>query len=129
MTVAQGIPTACNLCYANCGVLVQLDEPGKRIDRVKGDKAHPVSKGYTCNKALALDYYQNGRDRITSPLRKNAEGGFDEIAWDEAFSEIGAKLKVISAAHGTYKVMYYGGAVRGTIWVALTRGRPCGPWA
>ncbi len=113
MTDAQWIPTACNLCYANCGVLVQLDETGKRIERVKGDKAHPVSKGYTCNKALALDYYQNGRDRIMSPLKKNADGGFDPISWDQAFSEIGAKLKTIGAEHGPDKVMYYGGGGQG----------------
>jgi hypothetical protein len=30
-------PTACNLCYANCGILVRLDETGRVIEKVKGD--------------------------------------------------------------------------------------------
>ena len=32
-------PTACNLCYINCGILVQLDESGRQIVKVRGDKA------------------------------------------------------------------------------------------
>ena len=57
--------TACVLCGSNCGVLVQLGGTDNReIVRVRGDKAHPSSKGYTCNKTLQLNYYQNGRDRL-----------------------------------------------------------------
>ncbi|MEM7268934.1 MAG: molybdopterin-dependent oxidoreductase, partial [Pseudomonadota bacterium] len=113
MSQPEWIPTACNLCYANCGVLVQLDDDGRSIIRVKGDKAHPASKGYTCNKALALDYYQNGRDRIMTPLKRNPEGGFDPITYDQAFSEIAEKLKAIEAAHGPARTLYYGGGGQG----------------
>ncbi len=70
MTDTQFHPTACNLCYANCGVLVQLDDTGTQIVKVRGDKAHPVSKGYTCNKAARINFYQNGKDRLTTPLRR-----------------------------------------------------------
>ena len=48
--------TACVLCSCNCGVEVRLD--GRDITRVKGNKAHVGSKGYTCEKALRLDHYQ-----------------------------------------------------------------------
>ena len=64
--------TACILCSVNCGIEVQLD--GRRLARVRGDKAHPASRGYTCEKALRLDHYQNGRDRLTTPLRRRADG-------------------------------------------------------
>ena len=30
-------PTACNLCYANCGILVKTDNDSKSIVKVKGD--------------------------------------------------------------------------------------------
>ena len=50
--------TACILCECNCGIEVQLD--GRTLDRIRGDKAHPASQGYTCNKAMRLDHYQNG---------------------------------------------------------------------
>jgi anaerobic selenocysteine-containing dehydrogenase len=55
-------PSACILCECNCGILVRLGgEDGRRFDQIRGDKAHPASKGYTCQKALRLDHYQNGR--------------------------------------------------------------------
>ncbi len=63
-------PTACILCECNCGVEVLLGDDG-RFERIRGDRAHPASAGYTCNKALRLDAYQNGRTgRITRPLRR-----------------------------------------------------------
>ena len=94
-------PTACGLCYANCGVLVQTGgEDGRRILRVKGDKNHPVSKGYTCNKALELDYYVHGRDRLASPLRRREDGTFEEIDWDTAINEVAQKLSAIRDEHG-----------------------------
>ena len=44
----QWKPTACILCECNCGILVQLGGPdGRRFEQIRGDKAHPASKGYT----------------------------------------------------------------------------------
>ena len=55
-------PTACILCGCNCGILVRLGgDTGRRFEQIRGDKGHPASKGYTCQKALRLDHYQNGR--------------------------------------------------------------------
>ena len=42
------------------------------FERIRGDKAHPASKGYTCEKALRLDHYQNGAHRLSSPMRRRA---------------------------------------------------------
>ncbi|GAB5489064.1 MAG: molybdopterin-dependent oxidoreductase [Parasphingorhabdus sp.] len=107
-------PTACGLCYANCGVLVQTGgEDGRRILRVKGDKNHPVSKGYTCNKALKLDYHIHGRDRLTSPLRRKDDGTFEEIDWDTAINEVSAKMAAIRDEHGGDKIFRYGGGGQG----------------
>ena len=61
-------PTACILCECNCGIEVRLGgDDGRRFERIRGDKAHPASQGYTCEKALRLDHYQNGRHRLTQP--------------------------------------------------------------
>src|SRR5215207_148534 len=68
-------PSACILCECNCGVEIRLGDDGHTFERIRGDKAHPASKGYTCEKALRLDYYQNGRgERLMSPLRRRADG-------------------------------------------------------
>lgn len=107
-------PTACGLCYANCGVLVQTGgEDGRRILRVKGDKNHPVSKGYTCNKALKLDYYVHGKDRLSSPLRRKDDGTFEEIDWDTAIREVASKMAAIRDEYGGDKIFRYGGGGQG----------------
>ena len=111
---AEWKPTACNLCYANCGVLVQTGgEGGRHIVKVRGDKAHPASRGYTCNKAMRIDYYQNGRDRLTAPLRRRADGSFEEIDWDTAIREIAGKMMAIRDTHGGDKIFRYGGGGQG----------------
>ena len=67
-TAGEWHPTACVLCSINCGLEVRIEGP--TIARVRGDKAHPGSQGYTCEKGLRIDHYQNGPHRLTSPLRR-----------------------------------------------------------
>lgn len=86
MTSSDWLPTACILCECNCGIVVQVDD--RRLARIRGDKAHPGSAGYTCNKALRLDHYQNNRARLSSPMRRRADGTYEEIDWDTAIVEI-----------------------------------------
>jgi len=109
--MAEWSKTACILCSINCGVEVQLD--GRRLARVRGDKANPRSQGYTCEKALRLDQYQNGRDRLSAPLRRRPDGGFEPIDWDTAIGEIAAKMKAVRAAYGGETIFYYGGGGQG----------------
>jgi len=107
-------PTACILCECNCGISVLLGEDGRSFAKIRGDRAHPASQGYTCNKALQLDRYQNGRvGRLTAPLRRNAAGGFDEIDWDTAIAEVTERLGAVRDAHGGEAIFYYGGGGQG----------------
>ena len=71
MTVEQ---TACILCSRNCGLRVEIE--GARIQSVRGDDAHPVTKGYICQKAARLRYYQEHADRLEHPLRREPDGTF-----------------------------------------------------
>jgi anaerobic selenocysteine-containing dehydrogenase len=82
--------TACILCSQNCGIEVELE--GRHLVRIHGDRAHPASQGYTCEKALRLDAYQNARDRLTTPLRRRPDGSFEAIDWDTAIAEIAERL-------------------------------------
>ena len=106
--------TACILCECNCGLEVQLGGEGDRhFTRIRGDKAHPASKGYACEKPHRLDYYQNGPDRITSPLRRKDDGTFEEIDWDTAIREVAARLSALRDEHGGETIFYYGGGGQG----------------
>ncbi|WP_319450169.1 MULTISPECIES: molybdopterin-dependent oxidoreductase [unclassified Mycobacterium] len=103
--------TACILCECNCGIVVQLDD--RKIAKIRGDKDHPASQGYTCNKALRLDHYQNNRNRLTTPLRRRSDGSYEEIDWDTAISEIAEGFEAIRDNHGGDKIFYYGGGGQG----------------
>ena len=106
--------TACILCECNCGLEVQIGgEGGRHFTRIRGDKAHPASKGYACEKPHRLDYYQNGPDRITSPLRRRDDGSFEEIDWDTAIREVAARLGAVRDEHGGEAIFYYGGGGQG----------------
>ena len=103
--------TACILCECNCGIVVQLED--RTLAKIRGDKEHPASQGYTCNKALRLDHYQNNRSRLTSPMRRRPDGSYEEIDWDTAITEIAEGFKHIRDTYGGDKVFYYGGGGQG----------------
>lgn len=103
--------TACILCECNCGIVVQVED--RTLARIRGDKNHPASRGYTCNKALRLDHYQNNRNRLTSPMRRRPDGTYEEIDWDTAIAEVVAGFRAIADTHGGDKIMYYGGGGQG----------------
>ncbi len=106
--------TACILCECNCGLEVQIGgEDNRHFTRIRGDKAHPSSKGYACEKPHRLDYYQNDPDRITSPLRRKDDGTFEEIDWDTAIGEVAARLAAVRDEHGGETIFYYGGGGQG----------------
>ncbi|MCA9699263.1 MAG: molybdopterin-dependent oxidoreductase, partial [Myxococcales bacterium] len=107
-------PTACILCECNCGLEVQLGgEEGRHLHRIRGDKAHPVSRGYACEKPQRLDRYQHARDRITMPLRRRADGSFETIDWDTAIREVATRLAAVRDDHGGESIFYYGGGGQG----------------
>lgn len=111
--MAEWKQSACILCECNCGIEVQLDESEQHIARIRGDKAHPASAGYLCQKASGLDLYQNGKDRLTSPMRRRADGSFEAIDWDTAIREVSARLLGVRDTYGGDKIFYYGGGGQG----------------
>jgi anaerobic selenocysteine-containing dehydrogenase len=106
--------SACPLCTLNCGIEIRLGVDGRTFDRIRGDKAHPISQGYTCEKALRLDHYQNGQtDRVLHPMRRRADGTFERIDWDTAIREVAARLVAMRDTHGGASIFYYGGGAQG----------------
>ena len=103
--------TACILCSLNCGIEVKLD--GRRITRVRGNRDHVASQGYACEKAQRIDFYQNGRDRLTGPLRRRRDGTFEEVDWDTAIREVAAGFLKVRDQWGGASIFYYGGGGQG----------------
>ncbi|MCC7076817.1 MAG: molybdopterin-dependent oxidoreductase [Acidimicrobiia bacterium] len=103
--------TACILCSINCGLEVRTE--GREITRVRGDKDHPLSRGYTCEKGLRVGHYQDSTHRLTSPLRRRADGSFEEVDWDTAIAEITGRFAAVRDTHGGESIFYYGGGGQG----------------
>src|SRR5438034_11814538 len=111
MTARKWLKRACNLCYINCGIEVLVNEG--RLEKVRGDRSSPKSQGYLCNKATRIPYYAHHRDRLTTPLRRRADGGFDEIEWGVAIAEIAERLRDIVDRYGGKSIALYGGGGQG----------------
>ena len=90
MTPAPHQKTACILCAVNCGIEVRIED--RHITHVRGDREHPSSAGYLCQKAQQLDHYQNHDGRLSTPLRRRADGTFEAIGWDTALREIAERM-------------------------------------
>jgi anaerobic selenocysteine-containing dehydrogenase len=108
---AEWKKTACIICSLNCGLEVQTE--GGRIVKARGDKDHPTSQGYVCEKSQRMDFYQNGGDRISSPKRRRGDGSYEDIDWATAMREIAEKLAAIKSHHGGASILYYGGGSQG----------------
>ncbi|MCB1193529.1 MAG: molybdopterin-dependent oxidoreductase [Leptospiraceae bacterium] len=103
--------SSCILCDNNCGIEIQVEN--REFKSFKGHKAHPASEGYVCQKPGRLNYYQNHSLRLTSPLKKQSDGSFQEISWDQAIEEIAEKLLEIRGTHTGKALAYYGGGGQG----------------
>ena len=86
MTGTQHTPTFCRICEPLCGMIATVED-GKLI-ALRPDKDHPVSQGFACPKGIAFADLHNDPDRVTTPLRKQADGSFEPVSWDAAMTAI-----------------------------------------
>jgi anaerobic selenocysteine-containing dehydrogenase len=102
--------TSCPICYHNCGLEIQTE--GHRITKVRPDKEHPRTQGYICRKGMKVGYFQDHKQRLKHPLKKQGDT-FVEISWEQAISEIASKLKDVINKHGPRSFGYMGGGGQG----------------
>src|ERR1022692_4718407 len=96
-------------CPDACAVLVTIDATGKAT-RLRGDPAHPVTRGFLCGKVARYLERVYAPSRLLYPLRRTGskgEGRFVRVAWDEALDEIAARLKAIAAEFGPEAILPY----------------------
>jgi anaerobic selenocysteine-containing dehydrogenase len=104
-------------CYDACGIEVAVRDG--RIRHVRGDRAHPVSRGRLCRKCATA---YNGvvldpAARLTAPLVRSGpkgEGRFEPVSWEEALTSIAGRLRglpgdtVLNAHYtGTFALLGY----------------------
>lgn len=95
-------------CPDACSVLVTVED-GKAT-RLRGNPAHPVTRGFLCGKVARYLEREYAPSRLLYPLRRagaKGEGRFVRVAWDEALDEIAARLKAVAAQFGPEAILPY----------------------
>ncbi len=88
---------------------MEIDVDGDSIVALRGDANDPLSRGYVCPKAFALQDLHEDPDRLRAPLRKTADGGWEELEWSEALDYAAERIRAVQTAHGRDAVAYYAG--------------------
>src|SRR5438874_1060324 len=99
----------CRVCTSQCGILV--DVAGDEVVKVRGDRDHPVTHGYTCPKGRALKEMHHHPRRIERPMLRTA-AGLQAASWEAVLGDLGPRLRRIVDAHGPAAVgIFYGSGV------------------
>ena len=99
--------TYCRICESVCGMVATVEDG--RLVALRPDKDHPLSEGFACQKGIAFSEVVNDPDRVTTPLRRTPDGGFEQVGWDQAMADIALRLSEIHARHGAASIGWYAG--------------------
>jgi anaerobic selenocysteine-containing dehydrogenase len=98
--------TYCRICMVQCGLVVDI--AGDQIIKVRGDRDHPLTRGYTCPKGRATGEAHHLSGAITHPMMRK-DGALVPVSWDAALDDIAAKLRATIDTHGSDSIgMYFG---------------------
>src|SRR5574341_311238 len=90
------VPTVCFNCESACGLLAYVDKTSYEIKKFEGNPVHPGSRGRNGAKGPATHNQTYDPERILYPLKRvgaRGEGKWKRITWDEALSEISARMR------------------------------------
>ncbi|WP_198541147.1 molybdopterin-containing oxidoreductase family protein [Parafrankia soli] len=97
----------CRVCTSTCGILV--DVSGQEVIRVRGNRDHPLSQGYTCSKGRALPQMHHHPERIERPLMK-VDGTLRPTTWEACLDDIGTRVRGILDRYGPEAVGVFFGS-------------------
>ena len=93
-------------CPDTCAMLVTVAD-GRALE-VRGDPAHPFTRGGLCVKVNNYVDKVYSPDRLLHPMRRSGpkgSGRFERISWDEALDEIAARFRETIATSGAEAIM------------------------
>ena len=100
------VRTGCPYCGTGCGLVAKVS--GGRVVGVSGDPVHPVNRGATCRKPLALPEALLAADRASTPLwRDGRDERWRERSWRQVTGELARRLEQIAGADGPDAIALY----------------------
>lgn len=98
--------TACpRNCYSTCSFRIFVDDGHVvNIEPLTENKATPEG---ICLKGLSYIERANSPERIIYPQKRNGNGTFSRISWNEALSIIAQKLEYFKKEFGQQSVLFY----------------------
>ncbi len=96
-------------CPDTCSLLINVDESGKG-SKLRGDPAHPITRGFLCGKVARYLEHQYSSERLLYPQRRigaKGSGRFARISWDEALDEIAHRLQHLASEFGPESILPY----------------------
>ncbi len=106
------IPSICFNCESACGILAYVDQETLAVRKIEGNPVHPGSRGRTCAKGVVTPNQLDDPDRILYPLRRTGERGegrWEQVSWNEALDEIGARIRKAIVEGRRNELMYHVG--------------------
>jgi formate dehydrogenase major subunit len=106
--IDHGVPdrtvlTTCAYCGVGCSLKAELK--GDQVVRMVPYKDGKANHGHACVKGRFAWGYANHKDRVTSPMIRDAiDQPWREVSWELAIAHAAARLKAIQAEHGRFAV-------------------------
>ena len=95
-------------CPDTCSLLINVEDG--RGSHLRGDTAHPVTRGFLCGKVARYLDREYSPHRLLYPQKRagaKGEGKFHRISWDEALDTIAARLQQVSGDFGSEAILPY----------------------
>ncbi len=102
--------TFCRICESLCGLDVTVE--GGRIVHIAPDAEHVATRGFACVKGLEQHRLFASPDRVLRPTKRMG-ATWQDVSWDQALGEIGARVRFIVDQHGPDSVAMYVGTAAG----------------
>src|SRR5437899_11229699 len=97
-------------CPDTCGMVVTVEDG--RATRLRGDRDHPFTQGFLCQKVTRYLQRIYHPDRPEYPMKRvgpKGAGRFQRITWEEAVATIAGRFREIAAsADGPQAILPYG---------------------
>ena len=95
----HSVVTTCAYCGVGCSFKAEMK--GDKVVRMVPYKGGDANHGHSCVKGRFAFGYATHKDRIKSPMIRNAiNEPWQEVSWDEAYAFAAEKLKGIQAKYG-----------------------------